>query len=79
MNERTKYKNKNTSSPITLANNKFVVCVFLADLGRIWCAESKNHIGFAQSGQVFELWPHVVFYIFVHMYAWVEHFRSWWG
>ena len=38
---------------ITLVNNKFVVCVFLADLGRIWCAESKNHIGFAQSGQIF--------------------------
>ena len=52
---------------------------FLADLGRICCAESKNHIGFAQSGQIFELWPHVVFYVFVHMYACVEHFRSWWG
>ena len=46
---------------ITLVNNKFVVCIFLVDLGRIWCAESKNHIGFAQSGQVFEPWPHVVF------------------
>ena len=33
-------------SNITLFNNKFVVCIFLADLGRI---------GFSQSGQVFEL------------------------
>ena len=32
---------------ITLDNNKFVVCVFLADLGRIKCTESKSHIGFA--------------------------------
>ena len=65
---------------ITLVNKKFVVWVFSADLGRIWCAESKNHIGFAQSGQVFELWPRVVFYVFVHIYARVEHFRrNWWG
>ena len=53
---------------------------FLVDLERIWCAESKNHIGFTQSGQVFELWPQVVFLVFVHMYACVKHFRrSWWG
>ena len=52
---------------------------FLADLGRIWCAESKNHIGFAQSGQGFEVWSHFIFYVFVHMYTCVEHFRrgSW--
>ena len=32
---------------------------------------------FAQSAQVFELSPlYVVFYIFVHMYPCVEHFRK---
>ena len=39
--------------------------LFLVDLGRVWCAESKNNIGFAPSGQVFELWPHVVFFTFL--------------
>ena len=36
-----------------LVNNKFVVYIFLVDLQRIWYTESKNYIGFAQSGQVF--------------------------
>ena len=66
---------------ITLVNNKFVVCVFcycfLADWVRIWCTESKNHIGFAQSGQVFELWPHVVFELWTHVvfYVFCSHVR----
>ena len=55
------YRSCNYDKKITPVNNKFFVCVFSADLGQTWCAESKNHIGFAQSGQVFELRPHAVF------------------
>ena len=47
---------------ITLVNNKFVVCVFSADLGRIWCAESKNQFCSIRSSFL-SLCPHVIFYI----------------
>ena len=48
---------------------KIAAWSFSADLGWIWCAESKNHIGFAQSAQVFELWPRVIFYFFVFVHV----------
>ena len=56
-----------TARFITQQNKKIVAWVFSADLGWIWCAESKNHIGFAQQGQVFELLPRVIFFVFVHV------------
>ena len=50
---------------------------FLVDLERIWCAESKNHIGFGQSGQVWAM--ATCFLRFVPMYTSGERFRrSWW-
>ena len=51
---------------------KFAAWGFSAYLGWIWCAESKNHIAFAQSGQVFELWPRVIFFVFVRMVSILE-------
>ena len=46
--------------------------LFLANLGRIWCDESKKHIGFAQSGQVFFSYGHMSFFTFLFtcMYVW---------
>ena len=58
-------------------NKKIAAWGFSDDLGWIWCADSKNHIGFAQSGQVFELWPGDIFFRFCSR---GEHFRrNWWG
>ena len=53
-------------------NKKIAAWGFSADLGWIWCAESKNHIGFAQSGQVFELWPRAIFFVFIHVVSILE-------
>ena len=57
---------------ITLVNEKIAAWIFSADLGWIWCTESKSHIGFAQSGQVFELWPRVIFFVFMHAVSILE-------
>ena len=53
---------------INYTGQQQIFCLrFLADLGRIRCAESKSYIGFAQSGQVFELWPHVFLHFCSHV------------
>jgi len=44
----------------SLVYNKFGVKVFWADLGQFWSAESKNHIGFVESGQLFYIAPYEV-------------------
>lgn len=48
----------------TLANDKFIVQFFLADLGEFWCAELKFFIGFAQSSQLFFIYHHMMFFTF---------------
>jgi len=65
LNEFNMYKILNkllvSAIKITLVYNKFGIYVFWADLGQFWCAESKNRIGFVQSGQLFYIAPYELF------------------
>lgn len=54
---------ENQTFILIYSNNNLLSVFFSGDLGRIWCAESKNQICFAQPSQVFELWPHVISYM----------------